>query len=67
MTVSEGEEEMSASGIRCQPGIMRRCNQLNFRTLEPESRLGSQRSTVQVSSSAGDTDMYLVRAWRSDE
>ena len=45
----------------------RRRNQLNYPNIEPESRLDSDWTTAQDPSSAGDTDMYFVRAWRSDD
>jgi histone deacetylase 1/2 len=59
---SEDEEEKSANGIRRQPGTIRRRNQLNYRNLEPESRLDSDGTTAKDASSAGDTDMDIVRA-----
>jgi histone deacetylase 1/2 len=59
---SEDEEGELANGIRRQSGTVRRRNQLNYRNVDPESRLDIVRTTMQDTSSAGDTDMDLIRA-----
>ncbi|KAJ5201016.1 hypothetical protein N7449_005819 [Penicillium cf. viridicatum] len=59
---SEDEEAKSGNGIRHQPDARRRRNRLNYRNIEPESRLDSNWTSAQDVSSAGDTDMDFVRA-----
>ncbi|KAJ6126094.1 hypothetical protein N7471_010587 [Penicillium samsonianum] len=59
---SGDEEEELANGIRRQSGTIRRRNRLSYRNVEPESRLDIVRTSMQDTSSAGDTDMDLVRA-----
>ncbi|KAJ5960116.1 uncharacterized protein N7479_007266 [Penicillium vulpinum] len=58
---SEDEEENTANGVRRQPGVMRRRNQVNYRNLEPDSGLDSGMATPQDGSSAadGETDFAL--------
>ncbi|CDM33630.1 hypothetical protein DTO013E5_1413 [Penicillium roqueforti] len=54
---SEDEDENAANGIRRQPGVMRRRNQVNYRNLEPDSGLDSGMATPQDGSSTVDVEM----------
>ncbi|KAB8202787.1 hypothetical protein BDV34DRAFT_200341 [Aspergillus parasiticus] len=54
---SEDEEENAANGVRRQPGIMKRRNQVNYRNLDVESGLESGMATPADASSVPDDDM----------
>ncbi|KAB8225221.1 hypothetical protein BDV33DRAFT_110025 [Aspergillus novoparasiticus] len=54
---SEDEEENAANGVRRQPGIMKRRNQVNYRNLDVESGLESGMVTPADASSVPDDDM----------
>ncbi|KAE8133049.1 hypothetical protein BDV38DRAFT_259498 [Aspergillus pseudotamarii] len=54
---SEDEEENAANGVRRQPGIMKRRNQVNYRNLDVESGLESGIATPAEASSVPDDDM----------
>ncbi|KAJ5551570.1 hypothetical protein N7535_000485 [Penicillium sp. DV-2018c] len=57
---SEDEEENSANGVRRQPGVARRRNQVNYRNLDPDSGLDSGLATPQNASSAADGEMDVA-------
>ncbi|OGM40113.1 histone deacetylase 1 [Aspergillus bombycis] len=54
---SEDEEESAANGVRRQPGVMKRRNQVNYRNLDVESGLESGIATPAEASSVPDDDM----------
>ncbi|KAE8360034.1 hypothetical protein BDV27DRAFT_46397 [Aspergillus caelatus] len=54
---SEDEEENAANGVRRQPGVMKRRNQVNYRNLDVESGLESGIATPAEASSVPDDDM----------
>ncbi|KAE8372745.1 hypothetical protein BDV26DRAFT_273486 [Aspergillus bertholletiae] len=54
---SEDEEESAANGVRHQPGVMKRRNQVNYRNLDVESGLESGVATPAEASSVPDDDM----------
>ncbi|GAB1206619.1 hypothetical protein APSETT445_005309 [Aspergillus pseudonomiae] len=54
---SDDEEESAANGVRRQPGVLKRRNQVNYRNLDVESGLESGIATPAEASSVPDDDM----------
>ncbi|KAK2738151.1 histone deacetylase [Onygenales sp. PD_40] len=56
---SEDEEEQAANGIRRQPGVLKRRNQVNYRNLDGDSGVDSGIATPREESSMPDEDLGL--------
>ncbi|EEH48366.2 histone deacetylase RPD3 [Paracoccidioides brasiliensis Pb18] len=56
---SEDEEEAAANGIRPQPGVIKRRNQVNYRNLDGDSGVDSGLATPREESSIPDDDAGL--------
>jgi histone deacetylase 1/2 len=54
---SEDEDENAANGVRRQPGVLKRRNQVNYRNLDVDSGLDSGVATPVDASSVPDDDM----------